>query len=190
MDQSSLDHLHSPGYQQRQTRISSLHQTFLSYGGDIMARVTRSSKQKATPSPTQTPTKPVKTNADTPIKSVEKSPQHKNRVTKGPYQRQPRKKRSRDVSYKIKKRQQKARGKREALASLSLTKAQRETLRAELQGNNTAKKLADVVLEQQAEIDRLGKQLNRDIQTPEEPANPSIDSPQAGSRHRQPKTAA
>lgn len=155
-----------------------------------MARVTRSSKQLATPTPTQTPTKPVKTNADTPIKSIEKSPQDKDRGTKGPYKRQPRKKRPRDVKYKIKKRQQKARGKREALASLSLTEAQREALRAELQGSKTAKDLADIVLEQQEEIDRLGKHFNREAQTTEEPAAFSKNPSEAGSRHPQSKTAA
>lgn len=169
MDHSPLNDLQLPGPQQHQNRISSLHRAFLSYGGDIMARVTRSSKHKATPTPTQTPTKPVKTDADTPIGSIEtstrKSTRKNDRVTKGPYKRQPRKKRSRDVKYKMKKRQQKSYGKREALASLSLTKAQREALRAELQGNKAGQKLADVILEQQEEIDRLGKQLNRDHQS-------------------------
>lgn len=163
MDHSPLDDLHSLGHHQSQNPISSFHKALLSYGGDIMARVTRSSKHKATPTPTptQTPTKPGKTDADTPLVSIETSTRNKDRVTKGPYQRQPRKKRSRDVKYKMKKKQQKSHGKREALASLSLTKAQREALRAELQGNKAAQKLADVVLEQQVEIDRLGKQLNR-----------------------------
>lgn len=148
-----------------------------------MARVTRSSKHKATP--TATPTKSAKAHADTPIESIESATGKKD--TKGPYQRKPRKNRSRDVKYKIKKRQQKSGGKREALASLDLTKAERETLRAGIQGNKTAQKLADVVLEQRAEIDRLGKQPNGNSKDSEELAVTSAPSDDLA---QQPETAA
>lgn len=158
-----------------------------------MARVTRSSKHKATPTPTptSTPTKPIKADVDTPIDSVEIANGKKD--SKGPYQRKPRKKRSRDVKYKIKKRQQKSGERREALASLQFTKAEQESLHAGLQGNKNAQKLADVVFEQRAEIDRLGKQLKHDVKSSEDSAAisaPSNDSAQVGARHRQPKTVA
>ncbi|KAJ4418240.1 hypothetical protein N0V82_005715 [Gnomoniopsis sp. IMI 355080] len=158
-----------------------------------MARVTRSSKHKATPTPTptSTPTKPAKADADTAIESVETATRNKD--SKGPYQRKPRKRRSRDVKYKIKKRQQKSGEKRESPATLQFTKAERESLRAGLQGNENAQKLADIVFEQRAEIDRLGKQLKGDIKSSEDAAAmsaPSNDPAQVGARHRQPKTVA
>ncbi|KAJ4387528.1 hypothetical protein N0V93_008123 [Gnomoniopsis smithogilvyi] len=183
------DQLQLPRSQERQNRISSLPKSLLTFGGDIMARVTRSSAHKATPTPT--PTKPADADADTLIESIETTTRRKD--SQGPYQRKPRKKRSRDVKYKIKKRQLKSGEKREALDSLDLPKAEQESLRAGSQGNKTAQKLVDVVLKQRAEINRLEKQLNGDIQDSEDSAvtpAPSNDPTEAGSRHRQAKTAA
>lgn len=188
MDQSTpSDHPQWPGHEQRDLGTVPLHQTLLNYGSDIMARITRSSRYKTTATPTLTPTKPATTDADTPIDSVETA--IRNKDSKGPYTRQPRKRRQRDAKYKIKKRTKQVEGKKEALGTLNLPNVEKETLRAGVHGNKTAQKLVDAILEQRAELDRLAKQLNGDSKNSQDStAASSNDSAPIGSRQRQRKT--
>lgn len=164
----------------RQTRISALQHGLLSYGSDIMARVTRSSKHKATPAPT--PTKPAKADADTPLASVEAAPRNGDR--KGPYQRKPRNKRQRDAIYKRKKRRQTPGG----------TGTERETARGRLPGNNkkTSKLLPEAISAQRAEIERLRSQLHGErLKSSETSAAASPNnSARAGPQQRQSNTLA
>lgn len=171
-----------------QTKRTSLLQRATSWlGNDIMARVTRSSKLKATP--ISTPTKTVKAEADpdTPIASVE-APAGK-KGGKGPYARKPRKQRQRDLEYKKKKRAQQMELKSEKLKGLKLDSAERKALRAGIHGDSTSEKLSDVVLEQRAEIARLKKKLNGDNKSSEETAATSPNaSARAGTGGRRQRT--
>lgn len=125
-----------------------------------MARVTRSSKLKATPlsTPTKSPAATAKADPDTPIASVEIPAPKKD--TKGPYARKPRKKRTRDAIYKKKTRAQALEVRSKKLGKLKLDPAERDALRAGVHGHIASKKMSDALLEQRAEIARLRKQLN------------------------------
>lgn len=178
-----MDHLPSSAHRQRQDRISFLQQTLSSYGSDIMARITRSSKHKVTPA--STPTKPAPADADMPIESIEAPT--RNKESKEPCQRKPRKKRQRDANYKLKRRGRRQTQQNKAgLATLNLAAPERE------KGNKTSQKLADIVLEQRAEIDRLRKQLHGDTKSSEDSAAAASpnDSAPSGLQRRQRKTIA
>ncbi|CAN8105385.1 unnamed protein product [Discula destructiva] len=151
-----------------------------------MARVTRSSKLRETPTPSPIKKAKAKADPDTPIASVEAPPRKNN--GKGPHTRKARKKRQRDVAYKKKKRAQHIQLKSSELDNLSLGKPERDTLRAGIHGDNTSLKLLELVLDQRVEIARLCLEVHGNSESVKETAAVSPNSDRAETKKRRQTT--